>query len=417
MKNYTIIRGENKYSAFSGTQLIAQMFKNLNLEEKIHSIFKSPLSNRAYKPLAYIKSIVAGLLTGADCISDINHIKDDDALKHIWEIETIPHNSRIGSFLAKQDIRQIDGTHSLLQNIAINTVKKSNLKEITFDPDATFIETGKQNLSKKCYKGFKALQILYGFIAETQGCIYSEFRDGNISPASGLYKQLINVDKLLLRNGIKLKNYRADAASYQANIINYCKNKIFFIRAKNYGIDYSVIDKWKPLLDRCGTKIDDYEIGETVHAMENTEPFRLVVARKKKGYDDPNLFGEYYYEYYAIATNSDLSPNEVYNFYNLRGTCEYYIKTMKWDYSLRKLPTGSFNANAIWVNIAGLVYNVMKHFCLITGINRNLKSLRFLLFNTVGRIVNHSGRLLLKLYLSKKEFQNYNDILFAIQKL
>ena len=44
MKNYTIIRGENKYSAFSGTQLIAQMFKNLNLEEKISSVFKSPYS-------------------------------------------------------------------------------------------------------------------------------------------------------------------------------------------------------------------------------------------------------------------------------------------------------------------------------------------------------------------------------------
>ena len=417
MKNYTIIRGENKYSAFSGTQLIAQMFKNLNLGEKISSVFESPSSNRAYEPLIYIKSIVTGLLTGADCISDINRLKDDDTLKYIWEIEKIPHNSRIGSFLAKQDIRQIDGIHSLLQNIAINTVKKSNLKEITFDPDATFIEANKQNLSKKCYKGFNAMQILYGFVAETQSCIYSEFKKGNVSPASGLYEQLINVDKLLLRNGIKLKNYRADAASYQANIINYCLDKTFFIRAKNYGIDYSVIDKWEPLCDRYGTKIDGCEIGETVHAMENTESFRLAVTRKKKKYNDPNLFGEYYYEYYAIATNSDLSPNEAYNFYNLRGTCEYYIKTMKWDYSLRKLPTGSFNANAVWVNIAGLIYNVIKHFSLITGINRNLKSLRFLLFNTVGRIVNHSGRLLLKLYMSKKGFRNYNDILSSLQKI
>ncbi len=329
----------------------------------------------------------------------------------------MPHTSRIGSFLAKQNIRQIDGTHSLLQNIAIKTIKKSGVTEVTFDADATFIETDKQDLSKTCYKGFKALQILYGFIAETQSCIYSEFRNGNISPASGLYGQLINVDNILSENGIKLKNYRADAASYQANIINYCKDKTFFIRAKNYGIDYSVIDKWEPLADRYGTKIDGCEIGETVHAMENTESFRLAVTRKRKRYDDPNLFGECYYEYYAIATNSDLSPNEVYNFYNLRGTCEYYIKTMKWDYSLRKLPTGAFNANAVWINLAGLVYNLMKLFSLITGINRSLKSLRFLLFNTVGRIVNHSGRLLLKLYMSKKGFRNYKDILSSLQKI
>ncbi len=42
MKNYTIIRGEKKYSAFAGTQLIAQMFKSLNLEKK-YLLFLNPL--------------------------------------------------------------------------------------------------------------------------------------------------------------------------------------------------------------------------------------------------------------------------------------------------------------------------------------------------------------------------------------
>ena len=74
---------------------------------------------------------------------------------------------------------------------------------------------------------------------------------------------------------------------------------------------------------------------KTVHAMDKTEAFRLVVTRKKKMHKEPSLFGKYYYEYYGIATNSNLSKEKVFHFYNERGKCEYYIKSVKWDLSLR----------------------------------------------------------------------------------
>ena len=168
-------------------------------------------------------------------------------------------------------------------------------------------------------------------------------------------------------------------------------------------MDYSSLN-WEPLHDRYGTVIDGMKISETVYAMDKTQAFRLVVTRKKKRHKEPSLFGKYYYEYYEIATNSDLPKEKVFHFYNERGKCEYYIKSVKWDLSLRKLPSGSFEGNALWVNIALLAYNIMKLFSVVTKINRSLKSLRYLLFSAVGSIVKHGNRKILKLFVDDNKY-------------
>ena len=406
MKDYIIKKGKNKYSPFAGTKLISDIINKLNIKDSINNTFGLPLSNRGYKSFDYIKSIISGLISGADCIMDIDNIKEDDVMKKIWDLKNIPHSSRIGTFLSKfSSEKNIDLMHNIMQDTALKAIHKSGLKEVTFDADATYVETNKQDVSTYCYKGFKAMSSLLGFIAETGSCIYQRFGNGNISPALNLDEELYLVNDKLSSGNIKLKNYRSDSAGYQANIINYCNanNINFYIRAKNKGIDFYNIKDWIALNDRYGSPIDDMEITETVHTMDKTESFRLIVTRKKK-YDDPSLFDESSYEYYAIATNSDLPKEEVFHFYNERGKCEYYIKSVKWDLGLRKLPCGSLEANALWVNTALIAYNVLKLFSVITGLNKNLKSLRYLIFNTVGRIVTHANKTYLKLFTDNKKY-------------
>ncbi len=407
IRDYIIKKGENKYTAYAGTFPIARMVQELNLDKKIDSILRSPGSNRGYNPSTYIKSIILGLLTGADCIMDIDKLREDEPLKKIWNIKDIPHSSRIGSFLNNASQKDIDHTHKITMDLAVKGIEKQCLKKVTFDADATFVETDKYGLSEYCYKEYKALGMLFGFIAETGSAIYSEFRNGSVSPAKGLYEQLVYVNEYLSNNNIKMENYRSDAAGYQSNIINYCLNNniAFYIRANNHHIDFSRLKDFKPLYNRHNIRIYDMEITETVHAMNNTQSFRLIVIRKPKKDKQKSLYEYLDYDYYAIATNSTLTPQEVFNFYNERGKCEYYIKSVKWDLSLRKLPSGSFNGNALWVNIALMAYNFIKLFSTLTGLNRSLKTIRFLVFNVVGRVVNHSGKEYLKLYLKDKRFE------------
>jgi len=39
------------------------------MEDPINNAFGLPMSNRGYKPFNYIKSIILGLISGADCLT------------------------------------------------------------------------------------------------------------------------------------------------------------------------------------------------------------------------------------------------------------------------------------------------------------------------------------------------------------
>lgn len=60
---------------------------------------------------------------------------------------------------------------------------------------------------------------MLGFLYEAQLCIYDEFREGNVAPAfdqRGFYLEC----KKRMPAGKRIGYYRADSASYQANLIN-----------------------------------------------------------------------------------------------------------------------------------------------------------------------------------------------------
>ncbi|WP_420265943.1 hypothetical protein [Candidatus Magnetominusculus dajiuhuensis] len=60
---------------------------------------------------------------------------------------------------------------------------------------------------------------MLGFLYEANLCIYDEFREGNTSPAFG-HKDFYTECKNRMPKGKKIKAYRADSASYQAELIN-----------------------------------------------------------------------------------------------------------------------------------------------------------------------------------------------------
>lgn len=175
-----------------------------------------------------------GLLLGVECIMDLDAIKQDEVLKEITGMK-IPHSTRIGSFLYSANASKIDLVHRITQDICVQALQKAGIKEVTLDADATFAFPDKEGVSLYCYKNFKSLSMLLGFIPEVGSAIYQEFRNGNTSPALNLDEQLYSVYNYLSSKKIRLKNYRSDSAGYQANIINYCnyRNIKFFIRAKN----------------------------------------------------------------------------------------------------------------------------------------------------------------------------------------
>ena len=137
---------------------------------------------------------------------------------------------------------------------------------------------------------------------------------------------------------------QADAAAYQAKVINYCEaNDIrYVIRAKmdsSLKASMSTIQSsdWVPLIQRDGAESETEQVVHTLHVMGDTpQVFYLVVPRQLIEQQEPapqpellpNLFvdqddesvqkGKYVYR--ALATNLDLRTNgdepKVVHFYN-----------------------------------------------------------------------------------------------------
>ncbi len=424
-------KSKEKITPFGGAVLIGDLFLKLRIDEYIDSKLPKPGSNRGYLPSFKILPLITTFMLGGSSFSDVDKFSSDMTLQKILNMEEIPESSTINRFYLSQkiqkdaivaDSKEIKTIGELCRLICLKLIKLSGLKEVTVDQDATYIKANKEE-AKKCYKGYPGYSSLMSFISEIGSCIAEETRAGNVSPTSGLLEQLKEIKKYLEMIEVKLSRYRADSASYKSEIFNYCfcEGIEFFIgadldRAVMEGIRNIDEESWSPYIDRYGVRSDREEVSEFIHTMNKTnKSFRMIVVREEIKENDKNKGIFKIYKYRAIATNSELPANEVVNYYNGRGICEYYIKEAKYGFNLKNLPSGNLESNGLWIKTGMLSYNLMlllKHHGLDSGAkklsltnkmrklnykNKESKSIRYLIFSIAGKLVKRGRSLILQL--------------------
>jgi len=108
-----------------------------------------------------------------------------------------------------------------------------------------------------------------------------------------------------------------------------------------------------------------WQIAEFEHRLTGwPQARRCVVARRKieENEPEPTLFALDRYLYRAWFTNLPLTPAGVWNFYEGRAGMEPRIRQLREDYALRKIPTRAFAANALYLEIVRLAYNLVTAF-------------------------------------------------------
>ena len=82
------------------------------------------------------------------------------------------------------------------------------------------------------------------------------------------------------------------------------------------------------------------------------------------------------------------------------------------------MPCGRFGANAAWLRLAVITYNVLtalKRLALPPELlTARPKRLRFLIFNTPGKLVHHARRTLLRLVRTWNRFGNWQHALVLL---
>jgi len=309
--------------------------------------------------------------------------------------------------------------HYTLESVN-HTLLKRYLKSIDepliLDMDATVIESHK-SIAMPTYKEFLGFTPMTGHINGGY-MIHSQFRPGNMVPADNNLTFLKRCEDQLPK-GRRFTYVRADSASYQHTLFNYCNtHKITYLIGAHLDApilqNIEQITAWETL-DSYDGKYHHVkeEVGEFLHTMQHTDhAFRIVVVRHQVTpilpmmetfLDEKELLAYASERYSVIATNAedeDLTAPEVVRLYRQRGeTSENRIKALKGGFNLNYLPTSDFMANALYFQIGALAYNLFILFrqTLQTSWQKHtVQTIRYKLYNIAGKVITHARKTVLK---------------------
>jgi len=418
MLPYKLDTTNDLFTSRAGLICIAQVMEQLKLSKLIDHHFPLPKSNRGFNPSVFIQTLILMQHEGSFHLDDVRHINEDEALREILELKKIPQASTLGEWLRKMG-KNTD-SFSAWQSVNKVVLKAAlhHCKKVTLDIDATEIIAHKTS-AQWTYKKNKGYMPMVGHIAQTGQILSVDFREGNTSPAKEnleFIKQCSNA----LPIDCTIDKLRIDAAGYQKSIIQYCDDHHieYAIRAKTSATLKAQIGSrteadWMPFINKDGNEVENQHTYRMTHWIGDYDtPFTLVIQRTKiegqatLNFNDDNIDAEEVitggYLYRGIATNrADMSDSDIIHWYNQRAEdSENRIKELKHDFGGDVLPCSDFKANALYLLISALSFNLfalMRQLLPEKLAHHRATTIRWRLYAIAGKVVKTARQLTLKL--------------------
>jgi len=189
----------------------------------------------------------------------------------------------------------------------------------------------------------------------------SELRPGDAGTWAGS-RELLASCFLSIPSDIRELRVRADAGFGYGPVFEMLEER---------PAQYAVVARMTPSLKRALGSLryhrlnTRWEISEREHHPSDwRQACRCVVARRlvEETEPEPTLFTLERYLYRAWITNLPLTPAGVWHFYDGRAGMEPRIRELREDFALRKIPTRAFAANALYLEVVRLAYNLVTAF-------------------------------------------------------
>lgn len=418
-------RSGDEVTSRSGLVLFDEFIKAFGLKGILARHMPLPGSNRGFEAWRYIEPLVLMLYGGGRHIEDLRELREDRALLGATQMGEIPSSSAYGDWLVRMGEGQgLGGLARVIDEFTRKVLRRDEHQEYTLWSDPTIIEADKRE-AEMSYQGVRGYRPIVTAFKEIPVVVWHRFRPGN---AMGEAVEALKGAYRLLPAGKRIKHAALDSEFYTADVINYLRTEstTFTIVADEDEAVKGAIGaigegEWRPYFDKDGVKTDR-ELAVTVHCMEKTEAFSLVVMRWTSRQRD--LFCGDEYRYHAIATDLEVEAEEVVVQhqeshpeqacvwrYNERGQMENIIKELKVGIGMEQMPSGSFEANAMYFALGVLTYNLyvaQKYFVIGEGYqSKTIHSLRWSLIQIPGKLIRHAGRLILKIAASGEKFGHY----------
>ncbi|GER92644.1 IS1380 family transposase [hot springs metagenome] len=159
------------------------------------------------------------------------------------------------------------------------------------------------------------------------------------------------------------------------------------------------IKRWR----KVGGSSRDIEVASiTYKAGRWSKGRRVVIIRwQDDGGTQGSFFDELNYNYAAFVTNLNWAEEDIYGFYNNRGTVENRIKEAKYGFGIDKIPTDEFYANYAALQLKMIAYNLVSLFQAevmdMGTLRMSIRSIRKMFINIAGKLIKRGRQRILKL--------------------
>lgn len=445
-------------TALGGMPLLVQAFRSLGVPGSVKRHVRIKQRQRGYDEATMVESFMVLNAAGGECLEDFDRLREDPGLGELIGHE-IPSPEAARNFLyefhdqgkiaeAKQQlpvgqVAYIPGENGALQGLgAVNRdliqalgSRCPDQKIATVDQDATIIESRKRE-AKPTYQGERGYQPMLAVWAETGMVLADEFRDGNV-PAM---MEPVNAAKMAfaaLPPTVDTFYFRGDSACHELGLVNWLRNEDreegpkgfigFAISARmSEGLRAAVLavaaEAWQAegedaeVIRECADI--PYVPSERVEKKDQS-PLRYVGIRLRQRQGELFADGSTTKHYAVVSNIWKWSAPRLLEWHREKaGTIEMVHDVLKNDLAAGVLPCGRFGANAAWLRLAVLSHNVMtalKRVALPPELlSARPKRLRFLIFNTPGRVIHHARQTLLRLAARRERLAEWMEAMTVL---
>jgi Transposase DDE domain group 1 len=450
---------EERLTAWGGAALLVQAIRSFDVPGSTQRNVHLKQRQRGYGEAEYVESLIVLHALGGECVEDLERLREDAGLPELLGYQ-VPSPEAARKFLnqfhdealvseaqqqalALGEASCIPGENAALRGLAqvngdvIGIIGRRcpEQKIATVDVDSTIIESWKRE-AQRTYEGSTGYQPMLALWAEMDLVLADEFRDGNV-PAIHAPLGVTRRAFAALPPSVNEYYFRGDSACYEHELLRWLRDEKreggphgfigFAVSTPMHAalaeeIQQTPEEHWKLYSEDAGARKEYAVINyypEEAAVNRYREPLRYIGIRIRR--KQREMFeGGREVLHFAVASNLwDWDPKRLLEWHREKaGSIEAVHEVLKNELGAGVLPSKRFGADAAWFRLAVLTHNVLTGLKRLAVppelLNARPKRLRFLIFTTPGRLVEHARRTMLRIMRSWNRFTNWLPAIRAL---
>jgi len=399
----------NRLTHFGGVYLFHLFLKKIGWRNLVATTIHYEQRNSQYTITEQLFSLLYPVILGLSRIEVSKMLGNNGVFKMLIGLSRFPDPTTLRRFLVRgsDEVRaQLVRLHDRSRKYFIDRIVPE--KKLLVDMDSTVCTIyGHQEGAVKGYnpraRGRRSYHPLFCFESMSGTSLLGILRPGNAYTSSGAREYLQKFFEQYPETEYQVR-FRGDSGFYDKEIVALLSEKKaeFVIVADMTGPLKNGVNRLK--YESAKGTDGRYSFAQTSYQpMKWNQPYRYCIVRKKlepEESEQATLFTVNAYSYSAIVTNLGMTPANVWKFYSGRVQCERDIRSLKEDYYLGNIPTKTFSANELYLEILLWAYDLVKWFqrlCLPERDHRKtLATLRQELLLMPGSFAVHGSRQILR---------------------